>query len=315
MYDNFIFSLGSALPIFLVMLAGYILKQRKIIDESFISQANKMIFNVALPIKLFSDVSKTSFSEGFDWAFIGFIIIGTIISVLLSALVGFFAVKDPSKKGVFVQGAFRGNFLYVGYSLLENVMGSIGAKAPLAIAFVIPLYNILGVMVLSYYNTSEKNGMNIKSVLINILKNPLILSIGAGFLFSSAGFELPEIADRTFSYFGVLVTPMALITIGAAFKFDKVRESLAISLMASLLKLVIFPLIAVLIAINLGFNAEEVLVIYIVFGVPTAAVSYIMAIVMEGDPDLASGIIMLTTLLSNITMTLFIFYFRLIGIV
>ncbi len=194
-------------------------------------------------------------------------------------------------------------------------MGSIGAKAPLAIAFVIPLYNILGVMVLSYYNTSEKNGMNIKSVLINILKNPLILSIGAGFLFSSAGFQLPEIADRTFSYFGVLVTPMALITIGAAFKFDKVRESLAISLMASLLKLVIFPLIAVLIAINLGFNAEEVLVIYIVFGVPTAAVSYIMAIVMKGDPDLASGIIMLTTLLSNITMTLFIFYFRLIGIV
>ena len=118
MYENLIFSLSSALPIFLVMFIGYMMRRRHIIDESFISQANKMVFNVALPIKLFSDVSKTSFTGGFNLGFIVFIIIGTILSVLFSAVIANFAVKDHAQKGAFVQGAFRGNFLYVGYSLM-----------------------------------------------------------------------------------------------------------------------------------------------------------------------------------------------------
>jgi len=315
MVENFMFSLSSALPIFLVMFTGYILRRKNIIDENFITQANKMVFNLALPVKLFSDVSKTSFSGSFNWGFILFIIIGTVISVLFSAFVAKLFVKEPAKKGAFIQGAFRGNFLYVGYSLMENVTGSVGPIAPLAIAFVVPLYNILGVMVLSYYNTSDENQVDLKSVFLNILKNPLILSIGAGFLFSYSGLVLPELADRTFSYFGVLVTPLALITIGGAFRFDKIRESFSISLLASFLKLVLLPLAAVMLALNFGFTSEEILVIYIVFGVPTAAVSYIMTIVMKGDHDLASGIIMLTTLLSNVTMTLFIFAFRSLGIV
>lgn len=315
MYDNLMFSLSSALPIFLVMFMGYLLKRKKVIDESFISQANKMVFNLALPIKLFSDVSKTSFKGNFDWRFIGFIIIGTILSVLICVIVAEFIVKTQSQKGAFVQGAFRGNFLYVGYSLMENVMGSVGAIAPLAIAFVVPLYNVLGVMVLSYYGNDTESKVSYKSVLINILKNPLILSIAAGIIYSNLDLVTPSLIDRTFSYFGVLVTPLALLTIGGSFKFHKIRESFKVSLVASILKLIILPLLAVIIAVYMGFGSEEILVIYIVFGVPTAAVSYIMSIVMNADSDLASGIIMLTTLLSNITMTLFIFAFRMLGYV
>jgi len=313
MYENFMFSLSSALPIFLVMFMGYILKRKDMVDESFISQANKMIFNLALPIKLFSDVSKTSFQDSFDWKFIFFILTGTILSVAFSAFIAKFAVKDFSQKGAFIQGAFRGNFLYVGYSLMENVMGSVGTKAPIAIAFIVPLYNILAVMILSYYSTDEDSKVSIKEVAIKIFKNPLIISIAIGFLFSSMGLTLPVVMDRTFSYFSVLVTPLALLTIGASFKFYKIKESFRISLLASMLKLVVLPLIAVYLGVQFGFQSEELLVIYIIFGVPTAAVSYIMTVVMKGDHDLASGIIMLTTLLSNVTMTLFIFGFKTLG--
>jgi len=177
MYENFIFSLGSALPIFLVMFMGYIIKRRNIVDESFISQANTMVFNLALPIKLFSDVSKTSFQESFDWGFILFILIGTVLSVLIAAVFAKFSVKDPAQKAAFIQGSFRGNFLYVGYSLMENVMGSVGTKAPIAIAFIVPLYNILAVMIFSYYGAEEKSEVNLKSVGLKIIKNPLIIAI------------------------------------------------------------------------------------------------------------------------------------------
>ncbi len=315
MYENFMFSLASALPIFLVMFMGYIIKRKNLVDEHFVSQANMLVFNVALPIKLFSDVSKTSFQDSFDWGFILFIITGTILSVVFAAFIAKFTVKDFSQKGAFIQGAFRGNFLYVGYSLMENVMGSVGTKAPIAIAFIVPIYNILAVMILSYYGKDEDSKVSMKAVTIKIIKNPLIISIAVGFLFSSMGLTLPVVMERTFSYFSVLVTPLALLTIGASFKFYKIRESFKISLLASMLKLVVLPLIAVYTALQLGFHSEELLVIYILFGVPTAAASYIMTVVMKGDHDLASGIIMLTTLLSNVTMTLFIFGFKTLGII
>lgn len=314
MFDHFMFSVSSALPIFLVMFTGYLLKRRKIIEEGFVSQANKMVFHVALPIKLFSDVATTSFEGALDFKFLSFIIGGTMLSVLICIFVASFVVKNPKQKGAFIQGSFRGNFLYVGYSLLENVMGSVGVKAPLAIAFIVPLYNVLGVMVLSYYGPKGKQKVDLLSIGKTILKNPLILSIGLGFIFSNLGFILPDLANRTFTYFGVLVTPLALLTIGASFQFHKIWESFGVSLMAALLKLVVLPLFAVVLAAQWGFGTEEIMVIYIVFGVPTAAVSYIMTIVMEGDEDLASGIIMLTTLLSNVTMTGFIFAFKTLGI-
>lgn len=315
MIDNFLFSLNSALPIFFVLFAGFMLKRHGIIDDSFVKQANRLIFFIALPIKLFTDVGATSFAGGFDWGFVAFIILGTLISIPICALAASLVVKDRSKKGAFVQGAFRGNFLYVGYSLLENVTGAVGTRAPIAFAFIVPLYNILGIMVLAYYSDSADNKIDWKSIGKNIITNPLILSITAGVIFSLSGFTLPVLVQRSFNYFGVLVTPMALMLIGAAFRPEKIRANFKVALLASAFKLVILPLLAVFAAYQLGFDNEAILVIYVLFGVPTAAVSYIIARIMQADADLASGIIMLTTLLSNITMTLFIFAFKMLGFI
>ncbi len=315
MLNNFLFSLNSALPIFFVLVAGFLLKRHGFIDEAFIKQANRLIFYIALPVKLFSDVGKTSFQGSFDLRFIAFIVIGTLISIPICAAGASVMVKDKSKKGAFVQGAFRGNFLYVGYSLLENIMGSVGSKAPIAFAFVVPMYNVLGIMILAYYSDSEDRNVDYRGIAKNIVTNPLILSIAAGVLFSLSGLKLPALADRSFSYFSSLVTPMALLMIGASFRPEKIRANLGTALWASSLKLVILPLLAVFAAYYLGFDHESLLVIYIVFGVPTAAVSYIISRIMNADSDLASGIIMLTTLLSNISMTLFIFAFKTLGII
>lgn len=315
MLKNLIFSLNSALPIFFVLLAGFVLRRRHFIDDSFIRQANRLVFYIALPVKLFFDVGQTTFQGAFDWSFILFIVAGTVLSIPLCALAAALLVKDKSKRGAFIQGSFRGNFLYVGYSLIENVMGTVGAKAPIAFAFIVPLYNILAVMVLAWYGGSDKEKITLRSVLKSIGTNPLILSITAGVLFSGLGLSFPVLLERSFSYFGVLVTPLALLMIGASFQPGKIRENFSVALLASLLKLAILPLAAVYAAWNIGFDSEDIIVIYTVFGVPTATVSYIMALIMDADHDLASSIIMLTTFLSTVSMTLFIFAFRSLGII
>lgn len=315
MLEDFIFSISSALPIFLVMCVGYMLKRKKIIDEEFVKKANILVFNVALPIKLFNDVFKTSFHEYFDPKFIIFIVSCTILSVVVTWLLGLLIIKEKSQLGAFVHGSFRGNFLYIGLSLMENITGSIGLKAPLVIAFIIPLYNILAVIILTYTNINQNSKVSATKMLRNIASNPLIIAIILGAIASKIGIEIPTFAIRTMSYFEAVATPLALITIGASFSFGKATANMGASLLASLLKLVIIPLAAVSLAIVIGFNNQDVLLIYLLFGVPTATVSYIMTAAMNGDKDLSTNIIMTTTILSNFTMTLFIFVFKTIGII
>lgn len=313
MIDNFLFSLSSALPIFFVMIIGYYLKRKSIINDPFVKAANMLVFNVALPVKIFSDVYNTSFEEYFDIRFVMFIIIGTVVSVIISWVTGALMVKDKNKLGAFIQGSFRGNFLYIGLSLMENVTGSIGLKAPLVIALIIPLYNILAIVVLSFLEVDRKSGVELRGVIRNIIGNPMIIAVTLGMLFSQFEMNLPLIMTRTMSYFEVVATPLALIAIGASFKFGNMRGNLKTALLASSLKLVVLPAIAVVCAIAMGFEKEDVFLIYILFGVPTATISYVVTVVMKGDHDLASNIIMVSTLLSNVSMTLYVFIFKTIG--
>ncbi len=316
MLDNFLFSVSIAMPIFLVMCIGYILKRKGFIDDNFIKTSSKVIFNIALPIKIFHDVLTTSLHQHLDVQFIAFIIIGTILSVIAAWGLGLIVTnKEKSQLGAFIQGCFRGNFLYVGLSLMENITGSIGLKAPLAIIFYVPLYNILAVIILTLTNVNKSEKINIKNILMSIVKNPLIIATLLGVAVSYIDINLPVVAFRTMGYFREVVTPLALLTIGASFGINKSSKSGVVSLVASLYKLIILPLAAVLIAVVLKFSNEDILLIYVFFGVPTSTVSYVMAAAMNGDKDLAANIIMTTTLLSVLTMTLFIFACKTIGIV
>jgi predicted permease len=295
------------------MIIGYYLKRRAIINEQFVKAANMLVFNVALPVKIFSDVYSTSFEEYFDIRFVMFIIIGTIVSVMISWVTGALLIKDRNKLGAFIQGSFRGNFLYIGLSLMENVTGSIGLKAPLVIALIIPLYNILAIVVLSFLEVDRQSNVNLRGIVKNIIGNPMIIAVVLGMVVSQFGLNLPLIMTRTMSYFEVVATPLALIAIGASFKFGNMKGNLNTALLASSLKLILLPALAVISAIALGFGNEDVFLIYILFGVPTATISYVVTVVMKGDHDLASNIIMVSTLLSNVSMTLYVFIFKTMG--
>lgn len=315
MADNLIFSINTALPIFLVLLIGWALKTNKIIDDSFTQTANTLVFYIALPIKLFYDVSRTAFSETFDTALILFLIVITLGSVVISWVIGRICIKDPAQFGAFVHGCFRGNFLYIGFSLMENITGGIGPKAPIAAAFVIPMYNILAVVILTYAGPSTNPQKRVSNTLKSIFRNPLILAIGAGVAASLLSLEMPLFATRTMSYFSALTTPLALIAIGASFTFRESLHSVKPALLASGVKLILLPFFAVSLAWLAGFRGHDVVLVYILVGVPTATTSYIMTAAMKGDKDLASSIIMISTAFSVVTMTAFVFAFKSFGII
>lgn len=315
MVDNLMFSIGIAAPIFLVMLAGYMLKKRNWIDHDFVKSANRLIFYIALPIKLFNDVRAVDLSEILDFGFYVFIMSGVVLSVVFAWIISYFIINNQSQRGAFIQGSFRGNFLYVGFSLIENITGSLGAKEPMMLAVTMPLYNILAVIIFSFNNPNREVKVNLKDSLMELAKNPMIIGIFAGFLAAIADIQIPSTILRTAGYLEALATPLALLSIGASVDVGVIFNNLAPALKATALKLVLIPLLAVMAAWQMGFESADIILIYILFGVPTATVSYIIAVGMEGDGELASSIIMATTLLSVITMTAFVFIFRTIGMI
>lgn len=315
MFSNIMFSISVALPIFLVMLTGFILKEKKFINENFVEAANFIVFYLALPLKLFNSVLKSDVAANFDLKYVAFIIIMTVLSCILVWIIAALFLKDKSQRGAFIHGSFRGNFVYVGFSLLENVSGSIGAVAPLIIAFVIPIYNILAVIVLTFNNKADESGNDLVNSLKSIVKNPFIIAIFLGILASLSGLKLPALAANTVQYFSTLATPLALLTIGATFSLEKLSANIAPSLLASAVKLVLLPVLMLLAAIPFSFSAHKFFLIYILYGVPSATVSYIMTTAMGGDRELAASIVMMTTLLSVVTMTIFVFVFKNMGIV
>lgn len=315
MISNFLFSLDVALPIFMVMFIGIVFKKRNIINEEFINRANSLLFNVALPAKLFLDIAQCDIKEIMNVKFIVFAIIATTIGFIGIWIIGEIFIKENTQIGAFVHGAYRGNFVYIGLALAQNILGKgTVLSAALIVAFVLPLYNILAVIVLAFKGEGG-NKVSLRNILIDIIRNPMILAIAAALPFSLLRVSFPFAVTQSLNYLGQIATPLSLILIGASVEIKAIKEKILPILGACLYKLVIQPLLFIPLALMFGFNQEEIVVLFVLFSVPTAMNVYIMTKKMGGDSDLGSGIIVMSVLLSVITLPTGIFVLKGIGIV
>ena len=314
--DNFIFSINSTMPIFLVILLGYILKSKKFLSEEFADTANKFCFNIALPVMLYQDISKTNVREDMDIKFFLYCLIVTIVMFAVVWAMAKIFIKDKTMVGAFAQAGARGSAAILGVAFVENICGDIGMTALMIVASV-PFFNMLSVIILvceSPNNSSEGIG-KIKSSLINIAKNPIILGILLGLIASLVNIKLPVIVDRSFDYIGRTATPIALIAIGAGFNVKEAITRLKPALGASFIKLIALPMVFLPIAIKMGFRDAEMVAILVMLAAPTTVSSYVMAKSMDNDHILASNVIVLTTLISSITLTAWVFLLRSIGVI
>ena len=188
--------------------------------------------------------------------------------------------------------------------------------APLMIIGAVPLFNIFSVIVLTVEgNCENRNG--IKTACFNILKNPIILGILAGIAGSLLHIYkyLPTIIEKPITNLGTIASPLALLTIGAGFKSGEVLKKAKPTIAAAFIKLIGLPLVFMPIAIWLGFREHDLIAFLIMLAAPTTVTSYIMAANMDNDDVLASGIVVLSTLLSAVTLTAWIYVLRVMGMV
>ena len=310
--ENFIYSVDATFPIFLVMVIGYILKQIGMLNDNFVTVANRFNFKVTLPFMLFRDISGVDIRAVFDIRYVLFCaLVSTACFWIIWGGVKLF-LKDQSMRGAFVQASFRSSAAVMGLAFIQNMYGS-SAMGPLMIVSAVPLYNIFSVIVLTFegaHSGEVDPKQKIKAACINIAKNPIILGILAGLIVGLLGIDFPVIVDKTVNSVAQMATPLALITIGAGFEGRKALAKIRPTIVASMIKLVIQPLIFLPVAAWMGFRGEQMIAILIMLASPTTPSCYIMAKNMDNDGVLTASVIVMTTLLAAFTLTGWIFILK-----
>lgn len=295
--EHILTALEVVLPVFTVIAIGFFFRWRGLIDVKFVDMAMKLIFNACLPSMLFLKVREADMSvllTGDSLSFAGFAIGMTITMFFVARGLAKLVIFDEDSRGTFVHGAFRSNYIILGYAVLYNLFGdAIVSRMAILLIVIIPLYNILGIWVLSENGSGTWHDIA-RDVMKKIVTNPLIISIVLGFIVSMNRVPVPNVIITTMTMLGAIGTPLGLLGIGAYLKIDEIG-TMKDGMKAAMLKIAVFPAIAVTVAVLLGFSYVDAAIIYVLFGSPAAISSFIMTSAMGGNGKLAANIVILST--------------------
>lgn len=308
---SFLLALNIVLPLFCLLALGLFLKTRGLMPELFVRQLNAVLFKVFFPTIIFYNIYHSADTVTFHPQTILFFI-GTIL-VSFFFLCWFIPRIEPeqSYRGVMIQGIFRSNFVLFGLPITASVYDNQLGTTAVLIAFVVPLFNVLSVIILEIFRGQKPS---VKHIIKGILTNPLIIGSAIGILFLATGLELPHFLEKTIADVAGVTTPLALIALGASFDFKSAnanRKKLAFCVIGRLL---VCPAVFLPIGILFGLRQVELLAFVSMLSAPTSVSTFTMAQQMDGDSDLAGQIVVFTSMLSAFTIFLWIFLISQLGL-
>ncbi|MBQ7398061.1 MAG: AEC family transporter [Clostridia bacterium] len=325
--NSFLFAISAVAPIMIMVAIGYLLKKIKLANADIAKALNRLVFRVFLPCMLFLNVYKMDSIGEIDLGYVAYALIVLLVIFALGIPCVMLVTKQGARRGVLLQAVFRSNYALIGIPLAQSLFGEEGlAIATLLSAAAIPAFNILAVISLSVFDDEQK--VNVKKILLGIVKNPLILSVLAGVaalgvraLFIRAGisFRLADIKPvyTVLGYLSGLATPLALLVLGVQFEFSAVKEMKKEIVFGTLARTVLAPALAIGVAflfLKEQFNGAHFAAFVAMFATPVAVSSVPMAQEMKGDASLAGQLVVWTTLASALSVFFASWLLKLAGV-
>jgi len=310
--ENFLVCLNAVLPIFLLIMLGYLAKSLGFLNRDDVKKMNRLMFRVFMPVLLFYNIYQSDLQGAIRPRLITFTVLAVLAAFFLTVLFVRFAVRERTQRGVTIQAIYRSNFVIIGLPIVRSLMGDVdlGSVAVL-LAIVIPMFNVMAVIVLEYYS-GEKTAPG--KMLLDVLKNPLILASLAAILFLLLKLRLPSAVVNVMGQVSQTASCFMLVLLGAFFRFDGLRRHTKQLLMICTGRLVAVPGIFLGLAALLGFRGVELASLIGVFASSTAVSSFPMAQQMGGDAELAGDAVVATSALCSFTMFLWCLLFKNLGL-
>jgi len=317
MLEHMILSVNTTLPFILLALLGILMKRLSIINDSFIKYGNKVIFYFAIPVTIFNHIHRADLSVVFDVPFLLFNVGWLILFFLVTWFLAYKLMRDKDSISSFVNSAYRSSLSVVGPPLLVLMFldaydPEILPKGILAVSILLIIsYATASVLFAVHDPKARANG--VFGVLKSIAKNPIVIGVVVGLGFNFFGLTLPTFAASTVNGLSGIVKPLAMICVGGNLTFRGFDVKFKYVMVSVVVKLFIMPITAVIVAYLFGFRGSDLTIIMIMNALPMAVGAYVMQAELGGDSYIGASVLMFTMSLSALTLTLYIFLFRVMG--
>ncbi len=310
--ENLVVATNAVIPFVVYIVLGLISKKLGKVTEPFLKQLNTVVFNVFFPFIMFNNIYDVDFGLLKNAGYVAFAFVATLVVIFsVFFLVPLFS-KENSRRGVIMQAIFRSNAVLFAIPLATSVFGKEGAvMTSITVAFIVPLYNIASVAILEYYRGGK---VTANVLVVNILKNPLIIGAIAGILFNLLPVTMPGSLASPIAELCNMATPLSLFVLGGTLHAANLKRDVKPIVVATLLKLIIIPAIIITVMAVIGITGSELFAVFCMFATPVAAASYPMAQSMGGDADLAGEHVLVSTLLSIVTIFFWILILKNFGL-
>jgi len=310
--ENLIVSIRCVTPMFVMLCLGSLIRHSEIVSPKTFEEISTLSFRTLLPCMLFHNIYSSDLNSAFQGSLLLFLLGWLAVWFFLSFVLFTRFVPDPRQRGAYIQDAFRSNIAVIGLSLAEVLMDETGAaSAAVAIAVIVPLFNVLAVITLEVCRDGKTN---IWGTFKAVWRNPLIIASLLGVLFVLLGLRLPSALELAIQKIGDAGSVMTLVALGASLRFDGLRRNIQPVVFGSILRLVITPLCALTAAVLLGFRGDALGVVLLCTGTPTGSSAYPMAMVYGSDHELTGQFVVTTSLFCCLTLFLWIFLLKQIGL-
>jgi len=288
----------TIIPIFLLILLGVAMRRWFGMREDFWPQMDRLIYYVFFPALLFNTLAHFKIDFGAATP----MLVAAALFMCSGIALGYVAkylFQAPAKVySATFQSSFRFNS-YVGLAVAGGLHGQDGLAAiGLLMGFMVPLANVASVLMLARHSESHW--------LKEILLNPLIIATAGGITFSLANIPLPAMFNTTLSLLSEASLPMGLIAVGAALRMQGLHSHSGTLWYGVAVKLLALPAIAWGLATAFGLSGVYFHIPVLLAALPVSTVAYVLAKRMGGEGDTIAAQVMLSTLLSALTLPLWL---------
>lgn len=285
---------------------GYFSRQKGFIDGNFVDKSTWLVYYIALPLKLFHDI-KNAEIKSLDKMYFLYIVLGVLLITFIAFIFGKPLIKDdPKKFSAFVHACFRSNFVYVGFPIIDMIYKGSQSMEDIIVVLIfgLTLYNILAVVLLTYYGQDLSKKISIKDLFVDVTKNPMIIGIIFGIIFNYLKLPLYSGIEKSIEMIVQLSTPLSLVLVGGSLEFTKIKKDLPLVITGGLIKTVLAPLVMIPIGVVLGLSNMQLGIAYVFWASPVAVSCFIFTKQMKSDYRLSVKILSFSFLISVITFPL-----------
>lgn len=301
-------------PLVLMTVLGVFLKKIRMLSDGTSTEMNRLVFRVLLPLQLFSNAVN---AQGDDvWTKENvlaalFILAAVAVVLFLSLAICTLLKVEKHKKIIISQGIYRSNIILFGLSVCSAIYdGQIPGIATLMVLIVAPFYNLIAVLL--FESLSDKPSGFFGNI-VNIFKTPIIIATVIGLLFNIFKLHLPDALNDTVQRLANMATPLAFITLGSSLKLKNIKKHIKAISIVTVLRLIIVPFAVLGISVLMGIRGPTLAVFISTLAAPVSVTSYSMAKENEVESQLAGELVAVTTIVSGITLFLWIVIFNQLG--